>query len=279
MIGIRNLQFQYDRKTVFDDVTITFKQGHVYGILGKNGTGKSTLLYNIAGLLKPTSGSILVNGFEPAHRSPDFLRNIFMVPEEFHLPDISIKAFVRYYSPFYTRFDAAAFYNFISIFEIDKSGMLDQMSYGQRKKVFISFALASNASVVLMDEPSNGLDIIGKEKLRKIIAGSITEDRILLISSHQVQDLENLIDEVVILDNSNIVLHQNLSLIASRLSFRISFDTSDLTDVLYSEPVLRGYAIVSRLEDKEESRVDLELLYKATINNPKKIQAVLTLMD
>lgn len=279
MIDIRNLHFQYGKRKVFSGVSTSLHKGHVYGILGKNGTGKSTLLYSIAGLLKPVSGSIRVNGYQPDQRHPDFLKDVFMVPEEFYLPDISIKSFVKYYAPFYPKFDSDAFYSYMSVFEMEKETLLQQMSYGQRKKVFISFGLASNVSVLLMDEPSNGLDIIGKGQLRKIIAGAITDDKVILISSHQVKDLENLIDEVVIMDDTKIILKENLDLIATRLSFRISFNELELAEALYTEPVLRGFAIVSPGNDKDESKVDLELLYKATMQDPEKMKAVLTLND
>lgn len=279
MITIQNLHFQYGKCKVFNGVSTSLHKGHVYGILGKNGTGKSTLLYSIAGLLKPASGSIRVNGYQPDQRHPDFLKEVFMVPEEFHLPDISIKSFVKYYAPFYPRFDPDAFHSYMTVFEMEKATKLQHMSYGQRKKVFISFGLASNVSVLLMDEPSNGLDIIGKSQLRKIIASAITDDKVMLISSHQVKDLENLIDEVVIMDNTKIVLKENLDLIASKLSFRISFNELELADALYTEPVLRGFAVVSPGNDQQETKVDLELLYKATMQDPERMKAVLTLND
>src|SRR5580765_1313671 len=113
------------------------------------------------------------------------------------------------------------------------------MSYGQKKKVLISFGLATNVSLLLMDEPGNGLDIVGKGHLRKMIAGAADEHKCILISSHQVKDLENLIDD------TRIILKQSLETIAARLSFKISFDPMDLDVALYSEPLLRGNTVVT----------------------------------
>lgn len=275
MIAIQDLHFHYGKNHVFKGVSTTLEPGHVCGILGKNGTGKSTLLYAIAGLLYPKGGSIHVNGFVPSRREPGFLEDIFMVPEEFHLPNISISDFVKYHSPFYPNFDKSAFYDFVESFDIPPDSLLQGMSYGQKKKVFISFGVASNVSVLLMDEPSNGLDIISKGQLRKVIAGAATDSRTILISSHQVQDLENLIDEVLILNDTEILLKQSLDAVSRKLLFKISFDPDDLKDALFSESILRGNTIVALNTEATESNVDLELLYKAAMADPKKMKSIL----
>lgn len=275
MISIRDFYFAYGKTPVFAGVSTTLTPGHIYGILGKNGTGKSTLLYNIAGLLYPTGGRISVNGHDSSKRSARFLQDIFMVPEEFYLPNISISAFVKYYSPFYPKFDHLVFEECIKTFDVPMDGLLQGMSYGQKKKVYISFAVASNVSVLLMDEPTNGLDIISKGQLRKVIAGAASEEKTILISSHQVKDLENLIDEVVILNDTTLVLKESLNEISKKLVFKISFDEDDLRDALYSEPVLAGNTVVTKNINHHESKVDLELLYKATMANPARMKSVL----
>ncbi|RYF83789.1 MAG: ABC transporter ATP-binding protein, partial [Chitinophagaceae bacterium] len=170
MIRIQNLSFAYRKKLVFDGLSLQFEAGHVYGLLGKNGTGKSSLLRNIAGLLAPKSGSINVNGFTPFQRLPLFLEDVYMVPEEFYLPDIPIADFLQHSAAFYPRFNQAQFSNYMSVFEVPADNTLQNMSYGQKKKVLISFALATNAKILLMDEPTNGLDIMSKSQFRKILA-------------------------------------------------------------------------------------------------------------
>jgi ABC-2 type transport system ATP-binding protein len=275
MISIRNVFFSYRKTQVFTGINATMKSGHIYGVLGRNGTGKSTLLYSIAGLVSPQKGEVLVNGFSPFNRDVSFLQDIFLVPEEFYLPDVSVSNFIKYYSPFYPKFDEASFNNYIDQFEIPADATLLTMSYGQKKKVLISFGLATNTQVLLMDEPTNGLDLISKGHLRKLIAGAITENKCFIISTHQVKDLENLIDDVLILHDTQILFNQNLGKVSKKLIFQISSEPEYGDEIIYQEPLLRGSAVVKRNLDNEESRIDLELLYKATMSDSEKIQSIL----
>ena len=267
MIFIQNLRFSYKKKAVFDGLNLEFKPGHVYGLLGKNGTGKSSLLRNIAGLLAPQKGKISVNGLTPFDRLPIFLEDIFMVPEELYLPEIPISAFVKHNAPFYPRFDFTKFDNYNSVFEIPSDGTLQNMSYGQKKKVLISFALATNARVLLMDEPTNGLDILSKSQFRKILAEALTDDRCIIISTHQVKDLENLIDRITIIDEGKILFDETIETISKKLSFRFAFDNSDVANALYVESSFMGNVVVTANTEREESKIDLELLYKAILAN------------
>ena len=271
MIQIQNLSFAYRKKPVFNGLNLRFEAGHVYGLLGKNGTGKSSLLRNIAGLLAPQKGSISVNGQTPFQRLPVFLEDVFMVPEEFYLPDITIPAFIKYYAPFYPRFNQQQFRNYISVFDIPADSTLQSMSYGQKKKVLISFALATNAGVLLMDEPTNGLDILSKSQFRKILAEALDDQRCIIISTHQVKDLENLIDRITIIDEGKILFDENVEEITKKLSFRFAYDEAEVKSALYSESSLTGNVIVTPNLDREESKLDLELLYKAIITNSDKI--------
>ena len=274
MIDIQNLHFSYKRKKVFDSLNLQFTPGHVYGLLGRNGTGKSTLLRNIAGLLFPKKGSISVDGNIPARRQPQFLQNIFMVPEEFYLPNISIADFLKHLAPFYSNFNYTQFDKYVQLFDIPLDSTLQNMSYGQKKKVLISFALACNAKFLLMDEPTNGLDIISKSQFRKVLAEALDDNRCIIISTHQVKDLENLIDRVTIIDEGKILFDQTVDDISKKLSFRLSFDDAETKEAFYSESSLRGNAIVTANNSGDESKIDLELLYKAIVTNAEKIKAV-----
>lgn len=268
MINIKNLSFAYKKKPVFNGLNLQFEAGHVYGLLGKNGTGKSSLLLNIAGLLRPKNGSINVNGRTPFERLPIFLEDVYMVPEEFYLPDVPVKNFIQYYAPFYPLFDRDKFRKYISIFEIPEDNTLQNMSYGQKKKVLISFALATKARVLLMDEPTNGLDIMSKSQFRKIMAEAMDDDQCIIISTHQVKDLEHLIDRVTIIDEGQILFNETMNSIARKLSFRFAYDQQDAETAFYNESSFAGTVVVSRNTKGEESKVDLELLYKAIVTNP-----------
>jgi ABC-2 type transport system ATP-binding protein len=274
MIAIDNVHFSYSKTCVFEGISLNMNKGSIYGILGRNGTGKSTLLYTIAGLLFPLKGKIEVLGFTPGRREPGFLQDIFMIPEEFYLPDITIKHLIKYHSPFYPKFDVDEFYQNLEAFGIPDHTLL-KMSYGQKKKVLISFGLACNVSLLLMDEPTNGLDIISKNQFRKVIVRSLTDQKCILISSHQVQDLTNLIDHIVILDNTKIMLQQSMQLISQKLAFKVSNDSDELTTAFYSEPVLGGNSVVTLNNLGNESNVNLELFYKAMMTNPGGIQYAL----
>ena len=271
MITIQNLHFSYKKKKIFNGLSLSFSPGHIYGLLGKNGTGKSTLLKNIIGSLFPSQGTINVLGYQPGKRQPAFLQDAFIVPEEFYLPDVAIEKFVSCNAPFYPKFSRQQFNTYLQEFDIPQENSLQQMSYGQKKKVLISFALACNTSILLMDEPSNGLDIMSKSQFRKVIAGAIDDNKCVIISTHQVKDLENLIDRITIIDEGNILFDQTIDAISSKLSFRISFDDEDTRNAFYKEESLKGNVIVVANTYGEDSKIDLEILYKAVVTNGNSV--------
>jgi len=274
MVTIRDLHYSYRRKPVLSGLNLELKPNQIYGLLGRNGTGKSTLLRNIAGFLFPQQGSIDALGFSPAQRRPAFLERVFLVPEEFDLPATTLDRWVRNLSPFYSLFDQQQFQRYIREFDIPPATRLTELSYGQQKKVFISFALATNAPILLMDEPTNGLDIPSKSQFRKIIAGAVDENRCILISTHQVKDLEQLVDRVTIIEDGRILFDQSMETIAEKLLFKFSDSPAETAAALYSESSLRGNAIILPNRQQQESRPDLELLYKAILLQPQKVNAL-----
>jgi len=273
MVTIRDFHFSYRRNPVFTGLNLDLQPGHIYGLLGRNGMGKSTLLYNIAGLLFPRKGSIRAMGFEPGKRQPAFLQKVFLVPEEFYLPPVRIDQWVRHTAPFYTSFDRQAFDRILRDFGIPDGSKLDEMSYGQRKKALISFGLATNAPLLLMDEPTNGLNILSKGQFRKVIAGALDENKCILISTHQVKDLENLIDRITVIDEGKILFDHSLQTISATLHFSLSFDAEESAHALYSESSFKGNALILPNIYGEESQPDLEMLYKAIVAEGAKINA------
>ena len=274
MVTIKNLHFAYRRRKVFDNLSLELKPGTVYGLLGRNGTGKSTLLRNISGFLFPQQGSIDALGFSPGKRQPSFLERVFLVPEDFQLPSIGLQRWVGLMAPFYSLFDQTLFERYIREFDIPAAARLSEMSYGQQKKTLISFALATNAPILLMDEPTNGLDIVSKSQFRKLIAGAIDENKCILISTHQVRDLEQLIDRIMIIEEGRIIFDQDIEAIAARLLFKFSFDPEEATHALYREASLKGNALILPNTEQEDSRPDLEMLYKAIALDPKPFNSI-----
>lgn len=272
MISIQNIHFRYKNKPVFSGLSLDLQPGHIYGLLGKNGTGKSTLLRLINGLLFPKEGKLNVLGYTPAKRQPAFLKQVFLVPEEFYLPNISINEFLTANTGFYPQFSVEQFTNYLGEFAIPRDQHLQEMSYGQKKKLLISFGLACNTPILLMDEPTNGLDIVSKSQFRKVMAGAVSEEKCILISTHQVKDLENLIDRITIIDEGGILFDQTVGTITNRLHFKISFDSEEVRSALYKETSLKGNAIILLNDEGEEGRLDLEMLYKAIITNKEAVQ-------
>lgn len=275
MINIQSLTFSYRKnKPLFENLQLRLEAGHIYGLLGKNGAGKSTLLKQMAGLLFPDSGTCEVMGFASAKRQPAFLREIFLVPEEFYLPKVSIKTYVNTYAPFYPNFDEGAFFKYLKEFEIPRDQKLTEMSYGQKKKVLISFALATNTKVLIMDEPTNGLDIPSKSQFRKVIAAAVSEDKCIVISTHQVRDLDNLIDSIVIIDGHKIIFREDVQTVTDKLSFKTVSRVEETTGVLFADSNLRGHTIITRNAGNEQSKIDMELLFNAILTNHKPIQEI-----
>jgi ABC-2 type transport system ATP-binding protein len=266
MLEINNLTFKYggSKQEVFSDFSLSLSENCIYGLLGKNGTGKSTLLYLITGLLRPSKGAAHVDNFLSSDRHPDMLREMFIVPEEFNLPAMTLRKYVKLNKVFYPRFSEELLEQCLQEFELSSDLKLNALSMGQKKKVFMSFALAANTKWLLMDEPTNGLDIPSKTQFRKVIAQCMTDDRTIIISTHQVHDVEALLDHVVILDRSQLLLNATVAEITDKYTFSFRHPSEMTGDVLYAEPSIQGTAVVSRrLKDEEETAVNLELLFNA----------------
>jgi ABC-2 type transport system ATP-binding protein len=275
MIKIDNLSFGYHRKKLlYKDLSLSLPAGSIYGLLGKNGAGKSTLLKNMMGLLFPADGSILVNEFVPKKRTPSFLETIYFIPEEVYVPSLTIDKYRRLFAPFYPNFDLEKFGRYLQELEVNDKGKLSSLSFGQQKKFIIAFALACNTRVLLLDEPTNGLDIPSKTQFRKLIASVMLDDRIIFISTHQVRDLENLIDNVIIVDRGRLLLHASVAEVTSKLCFKTVKELPAGSKVLYSEESLKGISIVQENMHDEESKVNLEQLFNAVTEQPEMVKTI-----
>ena len=263
MIEVNNISFKYagQKDLVFDDFSLRLEENNIYGLLGKNGTGKSTLLYLIAGLLRAKKGTVSFDGVETYKRQPETLQEIFIVPEEFDLPAMTLEQYVKVNEPFYPRFSREVLESCLKDFELTTDIKLNALSMGQKKKVFMSFALAANTKLLLMDEPTNGLDIPSKSQFRKVVAQYMTEERTLIISTHQVHDVESLLDHILILSQQKLLLDAPVSEVMEKYTFE--YRTPDqMDDALYAEPSLQGNAVIApRKEDSAETQINLELLF------------------
>ena len=279
MITINTLDFSYKNAAVFKNISLEFKKGNVYGLLGENGVGKTTLLKLICGLQHPTAGTCNVDDFVPSERNPYFLQNIFFLPEEVITDDTTPEKFVKKLGVFYPRYDHEYFLNLMKELEVDATKKFDALSYGQKKKALLACALSLRTDYLLLDEPTNGLDIPSKALFRKIILqhSVSAEDAAshvptIIISTHQVKDVENLIDPIVILDHDEVLLNATFEEISQRLYFEYGAEQSDYA--LYSEMMPGGYINVLPNNFQMESKVNVEALFNAVRNNKKRIKEI-----
>ena len=273
MIQLNNIQFGYTKsKRIFEDVSLTMDPGHIYGLLGKNGAGKTTLLSIMAGLRFPNSGTATILGENACLRKADVLQNLYFLQEEMYVPHLTIEYFEKAYAPFYPNFNHEQFAEYLRELEMDGLNQyMDKFSHGQKKKALIAFALATNTKILIMDEPTNGLDIPSKSTFRKVMASAADETRLVIISTHQVRDLHSLIDMVSILDKGRMVLNASTFDITEKLLFDVDDMKCAGGQLLYKEETPRGNYQVKVNENHVESNLDLELLFNAAMTNQETI--------
>lgn len=275
IVSIENLAFGYNKKKLlFEDFSLEIPKGNIVGLLGRNGAGKSTLLYLMSGLLRPLKGRVVMDGYDVAQRKLATLSDIFIVPEEFSLPRLTLMQFVRLYSVFYPRFSEQVLESCLKEFGLSKDVQLDKLSMGQKKQVYVCFALATNTSLLLLDEPTNGLDIPSKSQFRKVLASGMTDEKTVVISTHQVKDIDRLLDHVLMIDGANILLDVPVSDITDKLYFGEQAVSVPTEHVLYVQPSAQGNSIIRFNTDAEESQLQLELLFNAVLADKEKIRKV-----
>lgn len=275
MIHIQDLSFEYKPgQNLFNNLDLNLDPGNIYGLLGKNGAGKTTLLKLIGGLLFPHSGECSVMDHVPELRLPQFLRELFFIPEEFYLPPVKLDEYIKLYTPFYPRFNRRQFNDYRDKFDLPDNGKLTSLSYGQKKKLLLAFGLATDCRLLILDEPTNGLDIPTKSQFRKLLAGAMNDERTFIISTHQVRDMENLIDPIIILDEGHIIFDQDLSSVTDHLAVQLMTDLPAENEYLYQEKVLGGYAVMQENTGRHDTKIDLELLFNAVINNREKMAEI-----
>ena len=275
MLTLENLSFGYHRgQSVVDSINLTLPPGGIYGLLGPNGAGKSTLLYLIAGALTPRAGKAVFNGTDTRRRLPSTLSDIFLVSEEFSLPPISLGEYVRLNAPFYPRFSHEALRANLEMFELTPELNLGHLSMGLKKKVFMSFALACNTSLLLMDEPTNGLDIPGKAAFRRFVAQNMADDRIFIISTHQVRDIDRLLDHIIIMDRHRVIFNRSVADIQSRLIFTETNNRDIANSAIHAIPSIAGASVILPNTDNSETAINLELLFDLALRKPDTLNSM-----
>lgn len=273
MVTLQNINFNYNGHSVFNNLNLEIKPGNIYGLLGKNGAGKSTMLNLISGSFFPQKGTTEIFQKNTTHRKKAVLQEICLLNEDNLDHTLSAREYLKVYAGFYPRFDLAKFYNIADEWQIRYQDKLANLSHGERKKFLIAFALATNCRLILLDEPTNGLDIPAKSIFRSLIANASNDNTSIIISSHQVRDLEGLIDPVIILNNGEIVLNQSIAQIEDKLYFGLSQTPPEHSQLLYSMAIPAGFAYVAarQIDADYGAKADLELLFNAVINHTAEI--------
>ncbi len=272
MLSINDLTFSYNKHVgdLFHNLSFELNAGNVYGLLGKNGSGKTTLINLMCGLLTPKSGNVTLDDVNVRDRLPKTMSDIFLVPEEFDLPNLSLKRYASINAPFYPNFSMDDMQRYLDIFDMggDIDVKLHSLSMGQKKKVLLAFAFATNTRVLIMDEPTNGLDIPSKSQFRKLVTTGMTDDKMMLISTHQVRDISEILDHVTIINQSKVLLNASIADVTSRLAFR---PMREGDQPLFTQSSVMGSLVVVPADPDEETAVDLEMLFNATLQNPDAI--------
>lgn len=276
MLNIKNCTFNYRHKgePTIDDFSLNLKEGGVYGLLGSNGAGKTTLLQLISGLLTPVSGEVTLDGENTRLRHPSTLEKIFFVPEEIDLPPLKLDTFINLNGALYPKFSKEEMYHHLDTFGLPRDIRLDKLSMGQKKKVALSFAMACNTKILLMDEPTNGLDIPAKSAFRKYVIESMSDDRIFVISTHQVRDVSQILDHILIMDKQKVLLDRTVSEIQDKMKFTETVNNELINTALYAVKGLGGASVILPNEDGVDSELNIELLFDFAISDPEKLNSL-----
>ncbi len=272
MIEIKDLAFSYGKTPILKSITTTLEEGRIYGLLGENGVGKTTLLTLLCGLKKVCSGSITTDGENPFDRTPTLLQNQFYLPDEVLPVSMKAECFAKERGAFWPDYDHSKFLEIMKEFENDPAKKMNQMSAGQLKKTYISLALACGCKYIFMDEPTNGLDIPSKTQFRSAIMKYTSDDSTIVISTHQVRDLENIIDPIIILDRQDVLLNASVEEITSKLYF--DYGTQLHPESLYSEQLPGGFIQVYPNTTGEDSKINVEALFNAVHKNKELIKGM-----
>ena len=272
MVKVGNIDFSYGNVPCLEKISLNLEEGKIYGLLGENGVGKTTLLTLLCGLKKVQAGCISVDGFNPYKRDAEFLSLQFYLPDEVWGPNSTALSFAKEKGVFWPDFSLDKFKEIMSVFEMDCMQKMNAMSAGQLKKTWISFALACSTKYLYLDEPTNGLDIPSKAQFRKALMNYTREDSTIVISTHQVKDLENIIDPIIILDRRDVLLNASVEEITSKLYFDYGTELNPAS--LYAEQVPGGFIQVSQNVTGAESKLNVEALFNTVHKHKELIKGI-----
>jgi ABC-2 type transport system ATP-binding protein len=271
MLDVSNIEFGYNKQRLFTNLSLSVEPGQIVGLLGLNGAGKTSLLKLIAGALYPQSGDITLYGKSTLQRNPEVLADIYFVPEDPWGPALTPESWLNRYGVFRPNLNRDLFFTLLEEFKVDRTKLISRMSYGQRKKCALAQAMASGSRLILLDEPTNGLDIPSKAQFRRSLSLVDLQDRMFIISTHQARDLETVLDPILIIHEGELLCNFSASVITEQFSLRRT-DSLDGLSVIYAEKDALGY---QALLAEPGAGADLEMLFTAAIQNPEVFKQAL----
>lgn len=262
MVELKGISFCYDsEEKIFNDFSLRLNEGRFYGLLGKNGTGKTTFLKIISGALLVKRGEVIINKKDIKYRDLGTLQEIFLLPADFTFPQMNINKYVSIYSTFYPKFSKKILEDCFTNFDINKNiKNLQELSLGEKHKIAVSIAISSGTKILLFDEATNGMDIPTRKIFRKMLIKYIKEDQTVVLSTHVVHDIENLLTDIIILRKDKKAFISSIDDIRKRYLFGIQ---KYKDGALYYEPCSEGYHVICNNLNNEETEISIELLFNA----------------
>ena len=204
IVEIKNLTKKYSNKIALNNISLNIEEGKVVGILGPNGSGKTTLIKILTGLLRQTSGEVLIDG----HKIGVYTKRVvsYLPDRNFLYKWMKIKDALDFFKDFYSDFDEAKFEELLEFMKLDKNMKIDTLSKGMHEKLNLSLVLSRNAKLYVLDEPIAGVDPVARDQILNAIINNYNEKSSMLITTHLVRDMENILDEVVFLKEGNVIL-------------------------------------------------------------------------
>ena len=219
LVEIKELRKCYGKKNAMNNLSLSLESGRIIGILGPNGSGKSTLIKMMAGVLKPTSGQIIINGYPVG---VDTKKIVSYLPERTYLnPSMKVKEAVDYFADFYEDFSRQKALDMLEKFGINEQDKIKSLSKGTREKVQIVLVMSREAKLYLLDEPMGGVDPAARDYILKTILTNYNENASVIITTHLISDVEKVLDDVVFIKNGEIVFHKDVDVIREEKNMSI----------------------------------------------------------
>lgn len=208
IISLDDVRKSYFTKEVIKGISTEFHVGKIYGLLGPNGSGKTTLMKIIAGLHKQNGGHVLINSKDVSYRTKADV--VFMPTEDFLYPWMKIKRVMKFYADMYSDFDTVMAEGLLKKMELSLNSKVSELSTGLKGRLKVILSVSRNASVYLFDEPLNGLDPISREAVMELLIDACREDKVIIVSSHLVSELEKCLDRVLFIKDGNIEIDSDV---------------------------------------------------------------------